>query len=135
MQSMMQTSFAVTALYAGLLGLVFIVLSFRVVRLRGKHRVDLGDGGVDELVRAVRVHGNFAEYVPLALVLMLLAEGAGAADGLLHGLGILLVLARLSHAHALFSGTMATRVFGAGSTNLVIVISAVMLIGRSVGAF
>jgi drug/metabolite transporter (DMT)-like permease len=70
----------VTALYAGLLGLLVLILSYRVSRLRLTYRVGTGDGGHDDLGRAIRVQGNAMEYVPLGLVLLLLAAiGAAAA--------------------------------------------------------
>ena len=56
-------SVAVTGLYAGMLGIVFFVLSMRVINNRVRARVNLLDGGDEALTRAMRVHGNFAEYV------------------------------------------------------------------------
>ena len=63
-----------TPLYAALLALLFVVLSGRVIKQRLKHQVGLGDGGQPALVRAIRVHGNFIENVPLALLLLLMYE-------------------------------------------------------------
>jgi len=76
-------SVAVTGLYAGILGIVFFVLSMRVISNRVRARVNLLDGGDEALTRAMRVHGNFAEYVPFALLLMALAEIQGGS-GLLN---------------------------------------------------
>ncbi len=45
----------------------------------------------------MRAHANFAEYVPFAVLLLILAEWGGASPWLLHALGALLVAARLSH--------------------------------------
>ncbi len=64
----------ITAFYAALLAVLFLVLSFRVIGVRRGQRVEIGDGGDKELLRRMRVHANFAEYVPLALVLLALAE-------------------------------------------------------------
>jgi hypothetical protein len=87
-----------TALYAALLGLFYIALSFKVIAKRRQFQVGIGCNGEMALERAVRVHGNFAEYVPFALLLMFMAEYSGLAPVYLHSLGILLVLGRLSHA-------------------------------------
>jgi hypothetical protein len=87
----------ITGLHAGLLALVYLALSVRVVRLRIVHCQPLGDGGHPALVRAVRVHGHFAEYVPLALLLMLLLELARVPPAVLHGYGLLLLASRLLH--------------------------------------
>ena len=88
----------VTPVYAGVLTLVFVLLSLRVIGARRGAGVALGDGGDKALLRRQRVHANFAEYVPLALVLMLLAEQQGVARPVLHGIGMILVAGRLAHA-------------------------------------
>jgi uncharacterized protein len=90
-----------TALYAAGLGLVFAALSVRTLRLRRKLRIRLGDAGHPDMLRAIRAHANFAEYVPLCLGLMCLAELQAAPTWLVHAMGIALVIARLSHAHAM----------------------------------
>ena len=64
----------ITAVFAALLAPLFLVLSYRVIKLRGSTRTALGDGGNPELLRRMRVQANFAEYAPLALVLIGLAE-------------------------------------------------------------
>jgi hypothetical protein len=87
----------VTALYAGLLGLYFIWLATRVIKARRVHRVALGTD--HRLVqRAARAHGNFAEYVPFALLMLALCEINGLPDWALHVLGVVLVGSRVLHA-------------------------------------
>jgi uncharacterized membrane protein YecN with MAPEG domain len=71
-------SLPVTSTYAALLALLFIALSVRTVRLRATLKIALGDGGNERLLRANRVHGNFAEYVPITLLVSLLLEIGGA---------------------------------------------------------
>jgi uncharacterized membrane protein YecN with MAPEG domain len=90
----------VTPIYAGLLALLFFVLSLRVVKLRG-HGASLGDGGNPLLLRRIRAHGNFAEYVPFILLMMGMLELSHFSSYLLHALGVTLVIARLLHAYAL----------------------------------
>jgi uncharacterized membrane protein YecN with MAPEG domain len=90
----------VTLLAAGLLGLVFVVLSARVVMGRNSGKVLLGhgQGEAGPLFVAIRAHANFAEYVPLCLVLIGLLElRAGPTLGI-KVLALALVLARVSHA-------------------------------------
>lgn len=87
-----------TAVLASFLALVFIKLSFDVIKLRRKNKVSLGAGGGDELDRAIRAHGNFAEYVPLGLFLLGALELNGAPLALVALLGALLVLGRYFHA-------------------------------------
>ena len=72
----------ITALYAGLLAPLFLLLSVRVIRQRRGAKVAVrGDGGDAMLLRRMRVHANFAEYVPLALLLMALAENCRPGRG------------------------------------------------------
>ena len=61
----------ITALWAGLLGILSLLLAMNVVRARTSEKVIFGDGGVLVMQQRIRVHGNFIEYVPLALVLLL----------------------------------------------------------------
>lgn len=88
----------ITALYAALLTPLLVVLSVRVIALRREAGAPLGDGGDPLLLRRMRVQANFAEYVPFALVLLVLAESLHTQAWLLHALGSALVLARLLHA-------------------------------------
>jgi len=90
----------ITPLYAGILAILFFVLSLRVVALRG-HGASLGDGGNPILLRRIRGHGNFAEYVPFVLLMMAMLELSHYSIYLLHAFGVILVVARLLHAYAL----------------------------------
>jgi len=89
----------VTPLYAGILALFFSVLSFRVIAVRS--RVSLGDGGDPVVLRRMRGHANFAEYVPLILLMMALLEYGHLPAWQLHAIGATLVFARLLHGVAL----------------------------------
>ena len=91
----------ITAVYASLFGLLLIFLSSRVVRWRRELSVGLGDGGEESLLRAQRAQANFIEYVPIALLLLAVAESQGLTGWLLHTSGVILVLARLLHAWGL----------------------------------
>ena len=88
----------ITGLYAALLALLFLALSGLVIRQRYHTRTAIGLGTGEGLLRASRAHGNFSEYVPLALVLLLILEQGGAAPWLLHVLGAALLLGRAAHA-------------------------------------
>ena len=86
-------------LYAALLVLLFVVLSIRTLRLRRTLKIGVGDGGNPQMLRAMRVHSNFAEYVPLALLMVYLVESRGAYPVFVHALGLFLLAGRLSHAY------------------------------------
>ena len=88
-----------TPVYAGLLTLLFVILSLRVISLRHEARVGFGDGENRRLLRRVRVHANFAEYVPLCLLLMALIEMRNGSAWMIHLTGLLLLAGRLVHAY------------------------------------
>ena len=88
----------VAFLYAALVTLLYLVLTFRTIVLRGRLRVALGDGNDKALQRAIRAHANLGEYAPLALLLLYMAEVAGARPATVHALGAALLLGRLLHA-------------------------------------
>jgi uncharacterized membrane protein YecN with MAPEG domain len=96
----------ITALYAIILTVILIGFAINVTRHRFKAGVSLGDGGDPAMARAVRIHGNAAEYIPIALLLMLIYELDGGSHLALHIGGIVLVVGRLLHAR----GMLRTRV-------------------------
>jgi uncharacterized protein len=122
----------ITALYAALNAVIMIVLAIQVVRHRVRARVGIGDGGDTALARAVRVHGNNVEYVPYALLLLLLLELGQFPYWAIHALGIALTIGRVAHAYGLSRSDRES--FGRGTgvtlTWLVILIAAVMNLWR-----
>lgn len=88
----------VTAACAALCGLLILVLAFRVSLLRMRYRVAIGDGGHDELVRAIRVHANTIEFVPIFVLLSLCYELYAGANAVLIGLDGVFVAARIAFA-------------------------------------
>jgi uncharacterized membrane protein YecN with MAPEG domain len=120
----------ITPFYAALLGLLFFALSVRTLRLRRKLRIDIGDAGNEQLLRAVRVHSNFAEYIPLTLLLAFLVEAGGAHYLFLHALCICLLLGRIAHAYGVskIAEDYRFRVFGMAMTFAALVGSAAALL-------
>ena len=126
----------ITPFYAGLLALWFLVLSVRVVQRR-QGGIFLGDGGDPQMLRVIRGHANFAEYVPLILLLMALLELGHTSSYLLHAAGIALLLARLLHGYAL-SFTQKFRFgrfYGAGLTFLVLLVCGILCVWQGVHGF
>jgi uncharacterized membrane protein YecN with MAPEG domain len=123
----------ISLIYAALLGLIFVALSFRVIRHRVGTRVVFGDGGNTQLSIAIRTHGNFIEYVPLALLLIMGVELVQYPSSIVHSLGIVLVLARLGHILGLASqkGVGMGRPAGTIATLLVLVLSSAMILLKS----
>lgn len=89
---------SITATYAALLALLFIGLSVRTLRLRRGLRIPVGDGNNPQLLRAMRVHANFSEYVPLALLVIYFCELATRSVVVAHGLCLCLLVGRIIHA-------------------------------------
>jgi len=119
----------VTAIFAGLLALMLVGVSIRVTVLRAKKKVDLFDGGDPQLGRAIRVQGNFVEYVPMALALIGLIEWMGAKPWIVYLLGIALVLARITHAWGLYSNAFRGRVIGTSTTWIVLAAGGLLVLG------
>ena len=88
----------VTSIIASLLTIIFVKLSFAVIGLRRKNKVGLGSGGNEDLERAIRTQGNFAEYVPFGIILVACLELNGAPWCLVAIPGIALIIGRLIHA-------------------------------------
>ena len=95
----------ITFLYAGLLGLMYLALSVWVIKKRVKHKVSIGDNGNNDLLTAVRAHGNFSEFVPIILILMALVESAELSGIIVHTIGLFLIIGRVFHFAGLTSGT------------------------------
>jgi len=108
--------------YTALLGLLLIALSINVVMARRRYRVGLGVGTEEGMQQAVRVQANFAEYVPLAVVLLILSEVTLMPTAAVHVAGIALVTSRLLHAWGLShsAGRTFGRFYGTAGTWLVI---------------
>jgi uncharacterized membrane protein YecN with MAPEG domain len=88
---------AITPIYAGVLALLYLFLAASVICQRRRLGISVGDDGDATFLRTVRAHGNFAEYVPIALILMALAELQAIGAVALHVMGVMLLVGRLSH--------------------------------------
>ncbi len=98
----------IAALYAGVNILILLFLSFRVVGARRSHQVVLGDGGNEAVQRAVRAHGNAAEYIPagIAGVTLLALLDPAAPLWLVHAAGGTLTAGRILHGWGLSTGVL-----------------------------
>ncbi len=118
-----------TTLYAGLLGLLAMVLSFMVGRARLSTGISFGDEGNAEVLVAMRRQANFVEYVPLVLILMALLEISGVSTTAIHALGGALLAFRICHAIGFQPDSSSPlRGIGAAGTALVLVVSSVWAI-------
>ena len=116
--------------YAALLALLFVALSVNVIRGRRSGKVSLGVAGNPDLERRVRVHANFAEYVPFALLLIAMAEIRGASGLLIHLLCASLLIGRAAHAWGVARAPedFRFRVGGTAATQTTLIVTALLLI-------
>jgi len=116
----------VTLTTAGLCGLILMALSVRVIQVRGSAKVSLGDGGDPLLLSRIRAHANFAEYVPIILILMGLIESFDANRTLLGVLGVGLVLARIVQAIGMgMPAPNVARVAGTAMTFIILIVTSI----------
>ena len=129
----MNTTIAVpiTAITTALLALMLLVISVRVTMLRRRKKVSFLDGGDADLRVAIRVQGNFTEYVPMLLILMGLIEAMHFSPAVVYVFGAALIVARAAHALGLYSGRFPARALGAGGTWLLLLIGALLVLGRA----
>ena len=108
----------ITPLYASVLAILFVALSVRTLRMRHGLKIAVGDAGNQALLRAIRVHSNFAEYVPLSLLLISFVEMSGASALMVYFLGLCLLVGRAVHAYGVsqLNETYAFRVAGMAMT-------------------
>jgi len=124
----------ITAIYAGLCGLLLVVLYVRVSQRRLATKIGMGAGGDAVLEQRIRAHGNFIESVPIALMLLYLLEQTGVDPVYIHAFGIALVLARVAHAQGISAtaGRSAARLYGSIGTQLVIAAQSIWLFATTV---
>jgi uncharacterized membrane protein YecN with MAPEG domain len=120
----------ITPIYAALLAFIFVFLSISTIRLRRELKIALGDGNNPRLLKIIRAHSNFAEYVPFALILIYMAESQDAPKLLIHLLGISLLAGRSIHAYGInqLNENYKFRVFGMSMTFITIITSSLYLI-------
>ncbi len=134
----------VTACTAAILALLYIALSARVVMGRAKSKISLGDDAATSasygdgsatppLLTAIRGHGNFAEYVPLALILLAIVEASGAAYFLCLILAAMLLIGRILHPFGLARpAPNAARAAGVMLTWAMILVSSLIILVKAV---
>lgn len=102
----------ITGAVAVYCALLLLALSFYVSLGRMKTGVTVGFGENEDLLRRIRAQGNFTEYVPMALILIGIAEYRGAGATGLWIVALLLAGGRTLHAAGMLTGVLPLR--GAG---------------------
>jgi len=120
----------ITGVYVALAALLVVALSIRVVLRRISARISLGDGDDKELKKRIRAQANCIEYLPLALLLLLMLELNQTQPMVLHACGITLIAARVVHGFGLSrtGGISPERLVGTAVTWLLMAAMALLLI-------
>ena len=122
---MTPTVLPITLTIAAAAAVLHIWLAGRVSQLRNRHKVSIGDGGNDALIRRMRAHANYGENMPIVLILLALIELAGGDPRILWGAAILFVISRILHAFGMDRVSPSRlRMFGMMGSTLALVILA-----------
>ncbi|CAN5227966.1 MAPEG family protein [soil metagenome] len=111
---------------AGLIGVLAVLLTLNVGRMRTKKKIFLGDGGDRELIAAIRAHGNLVEFAPLCLLVIWLLHGP-YGHRTIAVMGIILLVARVLHAGGMLGLIPMGRVMGATGTTILLAVASIML--------
>jgi uncharacterized protein len=111
-------------------------LSWRVVTARRAAQVRIGDGGDEGVLRRMRAHANFAENVPIFLILLGAVELSEGKSVALLALALVFLLARVAHGIGMDGGSLVRfRMFGMMATTLSMIALAVWAMVLAVPAF
>lgn len=111
---------------AGLLGLLAVALATNVGLMRGRKRINLGDGGDAEMQAAVRAHGNLVEFAPLTLLMIYMASDFYGFR-MVASLSVVLLVARLLHAGGMLGLIPKGRLLGTLGSTAVLGIASILL--------
>lgn len=103
-----------SAIYVALGAIFIVMLAYNVTSYRRKYQVGIGSGNLLELDLAIRCHANAVENLPLALLLLFVAEASGLPVWLVHVAGAILLVSRGLHVWGLSrsQGTSFGRLYG-----------------------
>lgn len=111
---------------AGLLGLLAVALATNVGLMRGRKRINLGDGGDAEMQAAVRAHGNLVEFAPLTLLMIYMASDFYGFR-MVASLSVVLLVARVLHAGGMLGLIPKGRLLGTLGSTAVLGIASILL--------
>ncbi len=125
----------ITGLYLSFAAVMLVFLSIRVISIRRGDKISIGTGGNPDLERAIRVHGNFIEYTPIILLLLVVAEMNGLPAIGVHIFGLLFITSRVFHFIGFSSneGPMILRVLGMVMTFALLLLLAGLVTGQYIG--
>ena len=126
------TPMQAAALWTGFNALFLIYVSARVGMTRTKTKTNLGDGGNEIMIKAIRTQGNYVEYAPAALLGLFILASLGLGSTWIHALGGVFLFARISHLMGLGMGVWPKgRFVGTLLTMLTLLATALLLIWKA----
>ena len=126
------TPIQAAALWIGLNAIFLIYISYRVGQVRIRTKTNLGDGGNDDMVKAIRTQGNYIEYAPAALLGLFVLASLDLGSTWIHALGAFFLFARISHLLGLGMGVWPKgRFVGTLGTMLTLLATAILLIWKA----
>lgn len=119
-------SLPITLSTAAAAAILHIWLSARVVWARRGLNISVGDGGHEAVLRRMRAHANFAENMPIFLILLAAIEISGGNRLILLAASFAFVLARIAHGLGMDGGSLTRlRMVGMMTNTIVIGLLAV----------
>ena len=88
-------------LYLAITLLLQVWLTMRIALYRRAHRISLGDGDDSVLRKRIRIHGNFTEIMPIALIGLLGLSLLQIPIIWIHVFGAGFIVTRLLHMHGM----------------------------------
>ncbi len=125
------TAYQAASLYLAFNLILLLVLGWRTAKARLATGIGLGHGDNEDMMRTMRIHANFTEYAPLAMIGLLALAALGAPVMLIHGLGGVFTLARIGHGFGFTAPEgkrPAGRFYGTIFTGLVLIAEAAALL-------
>lgn len=101
-----------SVIYASVCAFTIVWLSLHVIKIRHRERINIGDGGNEQLTVSMAAQSNAIEYIPITLLLLFALEFNGAPLVIVHAFGITLIASRIIHARAMLTENLVTRVRG-----------------------
>jgi len=92
----------IVGIYAALNALLVLGLSYNVGQNRARaDALEPGAMGDEDTVRAIRAHGNATEYIPFAILIMLILSLLSAPALFLHAMGGTFTAGRIAQAYGM----------------------------------
>jgi len=90
--------FEIFGIYLVLNLILFLCLTFYIIRFRFGNSISVGDGGSTVLLHRIRAQGNYIENAPLHLIGLISMMQLGTSSLMMHVVGAMFIIGRILHA-------------------------------------